>query len=97
MIPVHSSIATLGDLMAEHDYAMYAAVRLARLGLQTVPMVCVGVTQTIERVVGVGVSTMLVVGRTPTVISALPLPCCPSTTKKVFPMVPAGKPAAIQA
>lgn len=79
-------------------YATYgAAVRFAAPFLQTVPIVCVGVTHTIERVVGVGVSTMLPVGLTPTVISALPRPCWPSTTIYVLPRVPMGNPAAIQA
>jgi hypothetical protein len=41
-------------------------------GLQTVPMVYDVVMQIAVRVVGVAVSRMLPVGRTPTVISAVP-------------------------
>ena len=67
------------------------------LGLQTVPIVCDVVTHTADLVVGVGVSLILVVGRTPTVISAFPFPCWPSTTIKVLPKLPNGKPAAVQA
>ena len=52
-----------------------SAVRFAALGLHTVPMVCEAVIQTAVRVVGVAVSLILVVGLTPTVISALPVPC----------------------
>lgn len=74
-----------------------SAVRFAALGLHTVPIVCEVVIQTAVRVVGVAVSLILVVGLTPTVISALPVPCWPSTTMKVFCKEPSGKPAAIQA
>jgi len=74
-----------------------SAVRFAAFGLHTVPIVCDVVIQTAVRVVGVAVSLILVDGLTPTVISALPVPCWPSTTMKVFCSEPSGKPAAIQA
>jgi hypothetical protein len=67
------------------------------LGLHTVPIVCLVVIQTAVLVVGVAVSLILPAGLTPTVTSAFPVPCCPSTTTKVFCRSPNGKPAAAQA
>jgi hypothetical protein len=95
--PSFSSITPLYNILPSHTYAVNPAVRFAALGLHTVPIVCVAVTHTTDLVVAVGVSTILPVGRTPTVISALPFPCCPSTTKNILPTVPAGSPAAFQA
>jgi hypothetical protein len=71
-------------------------VVLVDFGMQTGPTVGEP-SQIAVRRVAVGVSFTEVVGATPTVISALPSPCWPSTAMKALDTVPSSNPTACHA